>query len=173
VIVGGLGRRGAGALLTAVLSVTIAVALAACTAPPAPAPAPPPPTAAPRPTEVVVAVDDIGPGFNPHLLAHQSPEYQEAYLKTAKLVAITPRTNTDAKLLRRQLEEVRKTGYWLSTGESVPGSAAVAAPVFGPDGQILAALSLGAPSDRMEAYLNRFRTAIVAAAARASGLNAE
>ena len=78
------------------------------------------------------------------LLAHQPQEYQEAYLKTAKLVAITPRTNTDARLLRRQLEEVRQTGVWLSAGESVPGSAAVAAPVFGPEGQVLAAVSLGA-----------------------------
>ena len=50
-----------------------AVLLTACTPPAAPAPAPPPPTAAPRPSQVVVAVDDLGAGFNPHLLAHQSP----------------------------------------------------------------------------------------------------
>ena len=41
--------------------------------PAAPAPAPPPPTAAPQPSQIVVAVDDLGAGFNPHLLAHQSP----------------------------------------------------------------------------------------------------
>lgn len=107
------------------------------------------------------------------LLAHQSPEYQEAYFKTAKLVPITPRTNTDQRVLRRQLEEVRKSGYWLSIGESVPGSAAISAPVFGPDDQVLAALSLGAPSDRMEANRDRYQAAVVRAAARASGLNAE
>jgi ABC-type transport system substrate-binding protein len=55
------------------LAVLLAVLLAACTGTPAPAPAPPPPAPAPEPSQIVVAVDDIGPGFNPHLLAHQSP----------------------------------------------------------------------------------------------------
>ena len=57
----------------ALVVVLLAVLLTACTPPAAPAPAPPPPTAAPRPSQVVVAVDDLGAGFNPHLLAHQSP----------------------------------------------------------------------------------------------------
>src|SRR4029079_19008165 len=68
VTVGGPWRRAA-----TLVVVLLAVLLAACTAPTAPAPAPPPPTAAPQPTQVVVAVDDLGAGFNPHLLAHQSP----------------------------------------------------------------------------------------------------
>jgi ABC-type transport system substrate-binding protein len=70
VTVGGAWGRAA-VLLVALL----AALLTACTPPPAPAPAPapPPPTAAPQPSQVVVAVDDLGAGFNPHLLAHQSP----------------------------------------------------------------------------------------------------
>jgi len=68
VTVGGAWGRPA-ALVVALF----AVLLTACTPPAAPAPAPPPPTAAPRPSQVVVAVDDLGAGFNPHLLAHQSP----------------------------------------------------------------------------------------------------
>ncbi|MCW0216144.1 MAG: ABC transporter family substrate-binding protein [Pseudonocardia sp.] len=62
-----------------VLTVLVAVLLgflAACTnAPieaPAPAPAPAPPPA-PTPTQVVVGVDDLGSGFNPHLRADRSP----------------------------------------------------------------------------------------------------
>ena len=49
--------------------------LAACTdARPPRRPPPPPPTAAPAAhAELVVGVDDLGPGFNPHLLAHRSP----------------------------------------------------------------------------------------------------
>ena len=62
----GARRRWCVALLAVLL-------LAACTTPAAPAPAPPPPTAAPQPSQIVVAVDDLGAGFNPHLLAHQSP----------------------------------------------------------------------------------------------------
>ncbi|MEU7812155.1 ABC transporter substrate-binding protein [Pseudonocardia sp. NPDC049154] len=53
--------------------------LAACTNAPVeqpvpPQPAPPPTTA--RATEVVVGVDDLGAGFNPHLLADRSPVTQ-------------------------------------------------------------------------------------------------
>src|ERR1700754_2558894 len=33
----------------------------------------PPPAPPPEPTQLVVGVDELGPGFNPHLLAHQSP----------------------------------------------------------------------------------------------------
>ncbi len=62
--------RGRGAMLVALLAVLL---LAACTTPAAPAPAPPPPTVEPQPSQIVVAVDDLGAGFNPHLLAHQSP----------------------------------------------------------------------------------------------------
>ncbi|MGH3569638.1 MAG: ABC transporter family substrate-binding protein, partial [Pseudonocardia sp.] len=60
------------------LVVLLAVLLAACTTAPAPLPPPPAPPPAPaaapiEPTRLVVAVDELGPGFNPHLLAHLSP----------------------------------------------------------------------------------------------------
>lgn len=52
----------------------LAVVVASCSANPVSAP----PTAAEpadplEPSQLVVAVDDLGPGFNPHLIAHQSP----------------------------------------------------------------------------------------------------
>jgi ABC-type transport system substrate-binding protein len=55
-----------------------ALAFTACTVSPPPAPqstdttettTPPPP----RPTQIIMAIDSIGPGFNPHLLSDQSP----------------------------------------------------------------------------------------------------
>ena len=103
------------------------------------------------------------------LLAYQPTEYQESYLKTAKLVALTPRTNTDPAVLRRQLQQARAQGFWASSGESVADSAAIAAPVFGPDGQILAALSLGAPSERLDVNREAYLSALLDAARRASG----
>ncbi|MHA6780423.1 ABC transporter family substrate-binding protein [Pseudonocardia saturnea] len=53
----------------------LAVLLAACTQAPLvqPPPADPEPAAEPEPTELVVGVEDLGAGFNPHLLAHSSP----------------------------------------------------------------------------------------------------
>ena len=64
---------------------------------------------------------------------------------------------------------MRHDGYWLSIGESIEDSAAIAAPVFGPNGDILAALSIGAPSDRMQANLDALRAIILEVAAHASG----
>ncbi|NWG52150.1 MAG: IclR family transcriptional regulator [Hydrogenophilaceae bacterium] len=103
------------------------------------------------------------------LLAHQPEEYTQAFLKTGKLAAFTPRTTTDAKQLAAQLEQVRRDGYWLSIGESIEDSAAIAAPVFGPNGDILAALTIGAPSDRLQANLDALRAALLEVAAHASG----
>jgi ABC-type transport system substrate-binding protein len=61
---GGRVRRLSGLLLL------LTVLLVGCTNPPPPPPVPNPP---PRPTELVIGVDDLGAGFNPHLLAHLSP----------------------------------------------------------------------------------------------------
>lgn len=58
----------------AALVLALVVAMAACSnepvAPPPPAPIPTPQA---EPTQLVVGIDDMGAGFNPHLLAHQSP----------------------------------------------------------------------------------------------------
>ncbi|MCE0765327.1 ABC transporter family substrate-binding protein [Pseudonocardia kujensis] len=70
----GWGRR---TLL--VLGACLLTLAAACTNAPVVQPAPPqpaPPPTAVRATEVVVGVDDLGAGFNPHLLADRSPVTQ-------------------------------------------------------------------------------------------------
>lgn len=103
------------------------------------------------------------------LLAYQPKAFQDDYIAKAKLVALTERTNTDRDVLRQQLAEVRNTGVWVSLGESVEDSAAIAAPVFGPDGEILAAISLGAPSDRLMVNRESLIAAVTKTAAHASG----
>jgi ABC-type transport system substrate-binding protein len=62
----------------AVLCLLLAVLLTACTNSPVSGPVPPPqpapiPTPQPEPTRLVVGVGELGAGFNPHLLADQSP----------------------------------------------------------------------------------------------------
>ena len=127
----------------------------------------------PRPVRYALKIGMSGPLHSTAagrvLLAHQSPEYQQAVLKSGKLPAITSRTTTDPKQIAAQLDEVRSKGYWVSIGESIEDSAAIAAPVFGPNGEILAALSIGAPSDRMQANLDTMRAIILELAAHASG----
>ena len=51
----------------------LAVLLSACVNEPVPQPPQPPPTPQPEPTRLVVGVDELPAGFNPHLLAHLSP----------------------------------------------------------------------------------------------------
>lgn len=103
------------------------------------------------------------------LLAHQSDEFQDNYLRNADLTALTARTVTDRDALRAQLAQVRRDGCWISIGESIADSAAIAAPVFGPDGAIIAALSIGAPSERLTTNVDDIRLVLMEAAAHASG----
>ncbi len=64
-----------GVIARAALALVVIALLGACTGPPqAPAPSQAPvPAAKAEPTKLVVGVDDLGAGFNPHLLAHRSP----------------------------------------------------------------------------------------------------
>ncbi len=103
------------------------------------------------------------------LLAHMDEDWRERYLNNTTFKAYTPRTVTDPAVLRATLEWVRKHGYSISIGESMPRSGAIAAPVLSPDGKIAAAMVVGAPSDRLEAGLDELRDALLEAAARASG----
>lgn len=103
------------------------------------------------------------------LLAHADADWQEHYLRTTTFKPYTPRTMVDADAVRESLRQVLKDGCAISIGESMPGSAAVAAPLYGPDDRVVAAIGVGAPADRLEANLDALRAAVLAAAARASG----
>jgi DNA-binding IclR family transcriptional regulator len=52
--------------------------------------------------------------------------------------------------LIREVDELRRRGFASSTGETVPGSASVAAPLRGADGAIIAALSVAGPASRFD-----------------------
>lgn len=72
------------------------------------------------------------------LLAHR-PAWRESVL-AAPLERCTARTITDPDALRAVVEEVRRRGYAVEHGESHAGVRAVAAPVFTPAGEAIAAL---------------------------------
>jgi DNA-binding IclR family transcriptional regulator len=63
------------------------------------------------------------------------------------------------------LATVRRRGWAASVGEREPGVASVSAPVWGPDGRVLAAVSVSGPIDRLTRTPGRLHaTAVVAAA---------
>jgi IclR family transcriptional regulator, acetate operon repressor len=103
------------------------------------------------------------------LLAFSSAEFLSEYLRTAKL---EPRAPTTQKALRVAVSEVRESGIAISVGESIPGAAAIAAPIFGSDGKVMAAIVVGGPAERLSPKFSALRPVIKDIAERASGLNA-
>jgi DNA-binding IclR family transcriptional regulator len=75
------------------------------------------------------------------LLAFAPVPVQEAVL-SAPLPRFTPHTITDPVVLRRVLAEVRKTGVAVSDRQIDDDAYSVGAPITGPDGQCVAALSI-------------------------------
>jgi DNA-binding IclR family transcriptional regulator len=61
---------------------------------------------------------------------------------TRRLPAHTARTLTSPERLHRELHLIRRIGFARSRGEFLAGDHALAAPVFGPGGTVLAALEL-------------------------------
>ena len=104
------------------------------------------------------------------LLAHQDPAWIDAYIRATELAALTPRTITDPKELRDRLATIRREGFSISLGETVPGAAGIAAPIFNADGSVTAGLLIGAPLDRFEQLLPELKRLLREATARVSGI---
>ena len=66
-----------------------------------------------------------------------------------KLERRTGKTITTEAALRAELAGVRARGYAVTEEELEPGLVAVAAPIYGYDGSVVAALSVSAPANRM------------------------
>lgn len=75
------------------------------------------------------------------LLAFAPPDVQEAAL-AGPFERFTERTVVDPKVLRRMLADVRRTGLAVSDRQVTMDALSVAAPVRGPGGDVVAALSV-------------------------------
>ncbi|MEU8887524.1 IclR family transcriptional regulator [Streptomyces sp. NPDC048442] len=78
------------------------------------------------------------------LLAHGDRALQETYT-TRPLVSFTPHTLIDPAQLRRVLAEVRRAGCAVSSRQITEDALSVAAPVRGPGGPVVAAVSVVVP----------------------------
>ncbi|GLV47579.1 transcriptional regulator [Thermus sp. LT1-2-5] len=86
-----------------------------------------------------------------------------------RLTPFTPHTQTRLEGLLAELQEVRAQGYALDNEEKELGVRCVAAPVFGPTGEVVAAISLSAPASRLSLEAaRRLAPRVRAAAERAS-----
>lgn len=105
------------------------------------------------------------------LLAFQSSEYREEYLSSGPFPAVTERTIVDPEALRAQLEAIRRSGVIVALGESVRDGAALAAPIFGPKGDVVAALTIAGPLPRLEPHVETLKEQLLEVARAASGGN--
>ncbi len=76
------------------------------------------------------------------LLANLPPADLDNYLAKAPLRPLLPRTITDPRALRAELETVRRTGYALVNQELEEGLVAIAAPIRDRSGRTRAAINL-------------------------------
>lgn len=100
------------------------------------------------------------------LLAFAPREIVEKVLSAKTLRRFTPGTLSDKKQLRRQLEEIRRTGYSVSAAERVSDVWSVAGPVFDHRGLICGAIGITGPIYRIPADIQKEFTAVVVAKAR-------
>ena len=85
-----------------------------------------------------------------------------ATIPVGTLQTKTSRTITTRSLLNAELEKVRKTGFAIIDNELEDGLVAVAAPVFGHDGNVIAAISISGPDARINReQLNKFGELII------------
>ncbi|MFH1481189.1 MAG: IclR family transcriptional regulator C-terminal domain-containing protein, partial [Pseudomonadota bacterium] len=91
------------------------------------------------------------------LLAFFEKHELNDYLERVELIAYTPNTITKRDKLLKDLEETRQRGYSINREEHLLARAAIGAPIFGREGNPVAAMSLvidptqiiGEPLDRM------------------------
>jgi DNA-binding IclR family transcriptional regulator len=84
------------------------------------------------------------------LLAWQSREFVDEFLASGPLERKTPYTITDPDALRRELAAVRRDGYAMCAQEQEEGLSSISVPVIGHTGEIVAAMTIAAPTQRID-----------------------
>ncbi|MEO9140358.1 MAG: IclR family transcriptional regulator [Jatrophihabitans sp.] len=89
-------------------------------------------------------------------------------LPDGELEQLTSQSLATSAALRRQMSGIRRRGYALCRDELEVGLDAVAAPVRGPEGDVIAGLGVSGPSARLNAQLDQIGALLVEHAAHLS-----
>jgi IclR family acetate operon transcriptional repressor len=76
----------------------------------------------------------------------------ERFWEARPLEAVTDTTIVEPAKIRSELASIKRRGYAVENGEFEDGVSCVAAPVFGADGAVRAAISVAAPSVRLKRF---------------------
>lgn len=83
------------------------------------------------------------------LLAYQPREVVDSVVRQTGLPRFTSHTITEPERLEAELQRIRERGYATDSEEMEEGVRCLAAPVFGADGAVLAAVSISGPASRL------------------------
>jgi IclR family acetate operon transcriptional repressor len=100
-------------------------------------------------TEIGRRVPAHACGAGKVMLAHQSPEQIALLASQEPFRALTPHTLTTVAELEAELRRARARGFAIDHEEFEDGVACVAAPIFGPAGSVLGAVSVSGPAARL------------------------
>ena len=89
------------------------------------------------------------------LLAYFPEPEVDRYLRGADMQRATPKTIVDPEAFKGQLRDIRQLGYALDDEELQIGLCCVAAPITDHTGQVVASVSISAPTVRMDAAAAR------------------
>lgn len=102
------------------------------------------------------------------LLAFLPRDRLDHLLAGWELPAHTDHTITDPLRLRRELKETRQRGFAQNLHESERGVVSVAAPIRDAANEVVAAMSVAGPAERMDGIMDAVTRAVVEAGAAAS-----
>jgi IclR family KDG regulon transcriptional repressor len=102
------------------------------------------------------------------LLAHSEWEYVAERLEDQGMPELTPNTITTLDALADELERVREQGYACDNEETLIGLRCVAAPIYGAEDVVVAAISFSVPAFRFQPKKSKYIEAILDAARRIS-----
>jgi len=83
------------------------------------------------------------------LLAHLTDDEVDKLISAIGLPRISKNTLTDPELLREELRVIRERGFAESVEETDEGAAGVGAPILAEHGELLGAIAIAGPTDRM------------------------
>jgi DNA-binding IclR family transcriptional regulator len=107
-------------------------------------------------------------GVGKVLLAHSEWEYVAERLEDQGMPELTTNTIITLDALADELERVREQGYACDHEETLIGLRCVAAPIYDPEGTVVAAISFSVPAFRFQPRKSEYTMAILEAARRIS-----
>jgi DNA-binding IclR family transcriptional regulator len=119
-------------------------------------------------SRIGVVVPAYCTGLGKTLLAFKPADEVEAWLAKQTLKPMTPETITAPRRLLKELRAIRARGYGVDEQEHERGVRCLAAPISNHTGEVVAAISVAGPADRMpRPLIGGTMAATIIAAARA------